>query len=317
MPPSNPSPEPEQGPSGKHDSRSGDRGSSLQLRPALEWSLGELGAIMTRGFEGYPIPVQETADVLAWRLRYDSIDLAISQVAVRRGEPVGIALLASRGSQARLAAMGVEAEARRSGVGRRLLEGCLDHLRQRGYHRLVLEVIEQNPAAVELYRSAGMRVIRRLVGFELATEDHRPSIAAQSDAARLEAVDGHELARHLTPEAEALPWQLRPESLLALGPPARAYALDGAFAILGGASWSRIHLHALWVPPERRRHGLGRQLIQALLAKHPADRWMVAARVPEGLADDFFTALGFERAELSQLEMEMEIEAADGRPGGG
>ena len=97
--------------------------------------------------------------------RVDSVDLASSCIFVRDGTAIGGALIARRGWTSRLAGMAVVPEARRSGVGRAVMHHLLGEAKARKDRRMVLEVIEQNTAAVNLYRAVGFRQIRRLIGF--------------------------------------------------------------------------------------------------------------------------------------------------------
>lgn len=283
----------------------------LELRPAVDFPLSSVAEAMTRGFEGYFVPVNETPEILAWRLRYDSIDLALSRLAFREDRQVGVCLVSPRGREARIAAMGVAREARRSGVGRALMESIAELVRERRYSRLRLEVIEQNQGAVALYRSCGLEVVGRLVGYELEPTESPSHAEAREDVSRLRPIDAQGVAEAIAREAPSLPWQLQPASLLAFGPPARAWALDEARAIVTGARDDTLSIQALWVPSTQRRQGLGRRLLEALLGRYPGRKWTVAARVPEGLADDFATALGFVRSPISQLEMAAELHSED------
>lgn len=58
--------------------------------------------------------------------------------------------------------MMVRAEARRHGIARTLLEGCIGEARRAGLEGLVLTVTEGNDAAVALYASAGFAICGRL-----------------------------------------------------------------------------------------------------------------------------------------------------------
>jgi GNAT superfamily N-acetyltransferase len=49
----------------------------------------------------------------------------------------------------------VEEEARGEGVGRRLIEGCVERARRRGCKRVQLDANERNEGAIALYRSLG------------------------------------------------------------------------------------------------------------------------------------------------------------------
>ena len=74
---------------------------NLELKSMLEYSLAEAVAISNRGFEGYVIHVEFTVPLVADMIRCNAIDLAASRVALRGGEPVGVAMIARRGRRSR------------------------------------------------------------------------------------------------------------------------------------------------------------------------------------------------------------------------
>jgi hypothetical protein len=69
----------------------------------------------------------------------------------------------------------------------------------------------------------------------------------------------------------------------------------------------RIPLTALVVSRDRRRQGWGTCLLHALSASFPGRPWAVSPVVPEPLAAGFFTALGWERQPLCQVEMSLAL----------
>src|SRR2546430_16100258 len=89
----------------------------MEIRSAALYPLSGLAELFTAGFAGYVIPMKMSADTLAERVANEDIDLALSRVVVRGGEELGLALIARRGRESRLAAMGIRAEARSAGTG--------------------------------------------------------------------------------------------------------------------------------------------------------------------------------------------------------
>jgi ribosomal protein S18 acetylase RimI-like enzyme len=77
------------------------------------------------------------------------------------GEPVAVAQVRYRWSvwweaeDCWLEDLYVAPEARREGVGRKLVEAVVDRARERGCRRVELDVSSENPAAMALYRSLG------------------------------------------------------------------------------------------------------------------------------------------------------------------
>lgn len=78
------------------------------------------------------------------------------------GKLVAFTLNAVDGERAYDSGTGVVPSHRRRGLGRAMLDFMTPRLRERGCTQYVLEVIESNTAAVELYRSQGFEETRRL-----------------------------------------------------------------------------------------------------------------------------------------------------------
>jgi ribosomal protein S18 acetylase RimI-like enzyme len=276
--------------------------------PATELSLDDVAALFTRGFEDYLVPIRMTGDGLSQMIRADSIDLAASKVLTENGEPVGFILICTRGWTRRVSAMGVVASGRGRGLGRRLMEHVLTEARERGFRRMMLEVIEQNTSALTLYRHLGFEETRRLVGYECpALSDDAETDLGEGPVDDLKPLDPRELAKVVEYEAPPdLPWQLAAETVAAAGPPALALRLeDRAYALLHGVDDAQreITLATILVPHAVRRQGWGRRMVRALRARFPDRAWRVPARFPENLAAGFFDHVGFRRVPLTQFEM--------------
>ena len=138
---------------------------NLEFPSMADYGLERAAEVLARAFEDYFVRIPFSVASLLQAARADSVDLAASRVFVRNGAAVGGALIARRGWTARLAGMAIVPDARRIGVGRAAVLHLLTEAKARGDRAMVLEGIEQNTAAVELYRACGFKEIRRLVGF--------------------------------------------------------------------------------------------------------------------------------------------------------
>ena len=277
---------------------------SPRIDPASAYTLSALADLFTAGFEGYVIPLRMTAAGLAERIGSEDIDLSLSRVAVSGGRPAGLALLARRGWQSRIAAMGIAPPGRGHGLGRLLLDELLEDARARGDRRMRLEVFESNAPARALYERSGFRMTARLVGYEHAA---LPPLQAPLDE-----VDPASFARHLAADMPAsLPWQLEPASLAA--PPATAccFTIEGtSFAYVSAITERALSLRGVLTVPPARRRGKATRLMRALAARFPGLAISVPPLLPAGLGEPFFAALGFTPGSLTQLEMAFEL-----RPG--
>jgi GNAT superfamily N-acetyltransferase len=260
---------------------------------------------LNRGFADYIVPMRWTPDALQRRMEAESVDGAASFIYRARNAPAaGVCMMARRGRASRVAAFCVSPEARKAGLGRRMLADALACARERGDVRTTLEVIEQNAGAVAFYRALGFTDFRRLYGYRRA--EHAIAAGTPGDsAAALRDIPIAELAdiaaRYETEQAQ---WQLAAATLRALRAPARAYALqDHAYALVSGVRDDGFDLRALIVPPPKQRAGWGSRMIDALAARHPGKACNVAPIVPEGLVDAFFEATGFIRQSINQVEL--------------
>ena len=94
------------------------------------------------------------------------------------GRMVAFTLNGIEGNRAYDSGTGVAISHRRRGLGRRVMEAAIDVLKQRGCTSYVLEVLDSNTRAFELYRSLGFRVTR---GLQCWTFD-QPAAAAEAVA---------------------------------------------------------------------------------------------------------------------------------------
>ena len=226
---------------------------------------------------------------------------------MRDGIPIGLALVARRGWESRIAATVMRLDARGHGSGRALLQRLLRDARARGDRRMRLEVVESNAPARALYERAGFRTTVRLFGYE------HPALAPAEAA--LVPLDPATFARHLAAaEPAPLPWQLEPPSLAAPPSTARCFTVDGtAFVYVASITEREISMRGVLTLPAHRRRGKATQLLRALAAQFPGVPLSVPPLLPEGLGEPFWSALGFRRSPLAQLEMAIQL-ASD--PGG-
>jgi GNAT superfamily N-acetyltransferase len=274
----------------------------FRLESVLDHGLDRALDLLNRGFADYVVPIELDAAELHHLIVEDGIDVSRSRVVYRDGQAVGIALIARRGWTIRLAAMALVPSARGAGVGSWLLGRTIDEAQEHGERAMVLEVIEQNEPALQLYRKSGFRAVRRLVGY-VATPPYEGNETALQGHDSMQEIDVREFARRVSAcGLPDLPWQVSGESLACLGPPNAAYRLDDAFVLLSDPEASQVAVRALLVDPRARRQGQATNLLRALLARSPQKTWRVLELCPEEAGGPFEKA-GFERTSLSQFQM--------------
>ncbi len=266
----------------------------------FDFGLDPAAQVLARGFSDYFVSIPATPAMLLCMVRGDSVDLTASRVAVRDGQPVGAALIARRGWTSRLAGMAIVPEARRSGVGRALMDQLLTEARARGERAMVLEVIEQNAPAVQLYEVCGFQKIRRLIGHGGRLETPQADAAAM---ASLEEIDPRTLAalvaEHGLPD---LPWQISAETIAQATPPALAFRLGPSALLISSPAADTIGIRAIVTERTHRGRGHSLALLRAVIAKFPGKEWRASAIFPEEMGETF-TAAGLARTPLSQWQM--------------
>lgn len=264
--------------------------------PAANYALPDLIKFLNQGFEDYFVPVHFNTATFVNMLRKDGIDLSASIVLIHEDQPCGVAFIARRGWTSRLAAMGIAKETRGKGAGSWLMNILIDQARQRGEREMVLEVIEQNEAAVKLYQKYGFQVVRRLVGWvRKHAEQNKKSDLQDID---LRAVSGL-IAQHGVSD---LPWQLSAESIAQMNPPARAFREEKAYIVVSNPEAEHVAIWSVLVEPEVRGNGYGSGILKSVIANHPGKTWHAPAVFPEEFSKIFEHA-EFTREELSQWQM--------------
>ena len=270
------------------------------FKSVLSFSIPEIAALFTRGFEGYFVPIQMTHAALQTMIRRDGVDLAESRVLIKDNEPIGVALIARRGWTSRLAAMGIVTEARNGGVGTWAMKQLIEEARARGEKEMLLEVIEQNTAGVKLYRKVGFETVRRLVGYKL----ENPQVKSKG---RIEEIDIRELAKLISAHGlKDLPWQLSGETIAQHTPPSRAYRLDDAYCLISNPEAEHVVISSVLVKAGSRGAGLSPVLMRAVFSRFPNKIWRVPAIFPEEMSP-IFEEVGMKREELSQLQMALKL----------
>jgi len=270
----------------------------IRIRPAREFAADLLSGVMDRAFSDYIAGHEEmTPEVFAHFLWKEGIHLAASCVALIDDHPLGIAMMARRGPRSRLAAMAVEPDGRRRGLGATMLDAILEDEARRGQCEMVLECFEENHPAIALYNSRGFEVTQRLYGYSGG------SLPA-GDTDGLEAVDPVRVAAvmmaHGGPE---LSWQTSAPALFHYAPPDMAFRRGAAWAIVTLPDDTRLTLRALVVETEHRGRGQATRMLSALAARYPEREWNTIQVCPEGVGRTFFERRGFERDSLHQVEM--------------
>lgn len=135
---------------------------SIAFRSAASLSLEQVTQAFNLGFTGYYLPMAQTPDGLAQMMRENDVRLEDSAVLYVEGELAGVGLVGVRPPRGWVAGMGVAPRWRGQGIGARLLERLLRHMRAIGLHVAQLEALDVNTPALALYHRMGFHAVRAL-----------------------------------------------------------------------------------------------------------------------------------------------------------
>ena len=273
---------------------------NFDVKSASDYRLPDLVQLLNLGFESYLVPIHFNLSQFLTMLRKDNIDLESSRVLLADKQLYGIALIARRGWNSRLAAMGITTEIRGKGAGSWFMEKLIQEARERADHKMVLEVIETNEPAVHLYTKFGFQVVRRLVS--LIRMD-----ASEGLKSELQEIDLSEAGRLILQYGLSdMPWQLSGKTIALLNPPARAYQKGQAYVVISNPDVEHVIVWSLLVEPDAGRNDLAVDILKSVIANHTGRTWHAPAIWPEEFGNIFEQA-GFHREELSQWQMRLSL----------
>ncbi len=132
----------------RNDLRTGDMGYVIHMHGSLygrEYSYGlQFEVYVAQGFSEF----------------YEGYDAQADRVWVceHNGRIVGFLLVMHRDDAAQLRYFLIEPEYRGIGLGAKLIDMCMEFLRERGYKRCYLWTTDELPAAAHLYKRAGFKL---------------------------------------------------------------------------------------------------------------------------------------------------------------
>ncbi|MFW0764446.1 GNAT family N-acetyltransferase [Trabulsiella odontotermitis] len=263
----------------------------ITVVPATRYSCEQLAAMLGDCFEGYSIPVSLPVPVFAQRFGAEGLSLVDSCVWMDGDNPVAVAIITRRGASSRLAAFAIRPAYRGKGLGKKLLAPLMAALGNEGVEDMWLEVISDNQPGVALYKSLGFTLTQGVFGYQ----GMQPG---QVTARSLQETAVMPLVRTLmSASTERLPWLMDPATFITL--PCRAFVHQQAYAVVSFLA-NKPQLRMLYVAPEWRQRGQGREMLRALNQQFPALATVVS--VPESFAT-LFASAGYMTMPVSQYEM--------------
>jgi ribosomal protein S18 acetylase RimI-like enzyme len=277
---------------------------NFEIVPAGELALAEQARIFNLAFTGYLAGWSEmNAAALVRFLCAQGADLCHSRfLREKKGECISFGYINRTGNIARLASMGTVPRARRSGAAAYLLSQLMDEAKARADEAMILEVFEQNPAAITLYRRHGFRELTRLFGWRRRAEAESESeISIKLREISLLAAS-HAPGAYQYPR---IPWQISQYAMakLAVG---RAYKIDNVHVVIGDPDLDSIRVQGLFWNDENGWHA-PRKALAAVLRRFPKREFVAPAIFPAQFGTEIFERLGFTRESLNQFLMRRDL----------
>ena len=275
---------------------------NLEVVAAHELSLAEQANVFNAAFAGYVAgSFHMDASSLATFISGHGVDLCYSRFARdSKGALVSFGFINRTGNVTRLAGMGTIPGARRTGAAKFLVEHLLDEASARGDAAMVLEVIEQNPPAVALYRCCGFREVGRLFGWRINAGRKQSSTFDLREIPTTEA-----LGLAATLDYPELPWQISRHAAAKVVS-GRAFSANDTAIVIGPPTGVAVRIHAFLGTNGANWKSL-RSLTSSVLAKFPAHEFFAPAVYPKQFGTEIFEPLDFRKEPLSQFLMRKEL----------
>jgi ribosomal protein S18 acetylase RimI-like enzyme len=223
------------------------------IRALAESDFDLVHRTFVEAFSDYVLPMAIAAEQLREMLTRRAW-VPEASIAVFEGERmVAFTLNGIEGPRGYDSGTGVVPSHRRHGLGRRVMEESFRVLREHGVREYVLEVIDANVKAAELYRSLGFSEVRGLQCWRYESQSLR--------AAESQSVGTWPRGRSAALRLDVLPsWQNTPSSIARARDP-HVVLGDGRGHVVLFPSNGDVPL--LFVEPEERRKGRGTRLLEA------------------------------------------------------
>lgn len=137
--------------------------STIGLIPASAFSFQELTDAYNHTRVDYLVPMPMNANKLREYVEFYDVDMDASAVAVDGQEILGLAMLGVRDRRAWITRLGIIQRRRRRGAGQTLVTHLVEQAREKKADHIVIEVIDNNTPAHNLFVKNGFLETRKLL----------------------------------------------------------------------------------------------------------------------------------------------------------
>jgi ribosomal protein S18 acetylase RimI-like enzyme len=272
---------------------------NFEIVPAVDISLDEQARVANAAFAEYVGGWHEMdAAAIGRFLMLQGADLFYSRFVRVNGELAGFGYITRIGNVLRLGGMAIIPSARGSGVAGYLLSHLFEEAQANRDATMMLEVIEQNPRAIALYRRHGFREITRLVGWRRPSEDGRErtgDVGALGEIAVLDA-----LHTPTAPDYPDIPFQISRHSVAKVAK-TRAFSHGTVRVIISDPETPPVRVHALFSATQNWDEL--RAALDAVMRRFGGLEFFAPPVWPEEFGANVFEPLGFAREPITQFLM--------------
>jgi hypothetical protein len=167
---------------------------------------------------------------------------------------------------------------------------------------MMLEVIEQNPRAIALYRRHGFREITRLVGWRRKPDDGRERMGDISALREIAVLDA--LHSPTTRDYPEIPFQISRHSVAKVAK-TRALQRGGVRVVISDPETPPVRVHALFSATEDWVES--RAAVDAVMTRFADLEFFAPPVWPEEFGSNVFEPLGFAREPITQFLMQRDF----------
>jgi ribosomal protein S18 acetylase RimI-like enzyme len=270
----------------------------FEIVPAAAVPLDEQARLANAAFAGYVGGwVEMDAISFARFLMIQGADLFHSRLVRVNGTLAGFGYITRTANVVRLSGMALIPAARGTGAAAELLLRLFAEAQENRDEAMILEVIEQNPRAIALYRRHGFREITRLVGWRRSV-DEAPAAGPMPPLQPMPVLEA--LRSSAVREYPEIPWPISRHAIARV-PKTSAFSAGDVRVVISDTEATPLRIHGLlsasgdW---DELRAAVG-----ALTALFPERELFAPPIWPEEYGANLFEPLGFKREPISQFLM--------------
>jgi len=255
----------------------------IEIKPLSETSFEKIHGAFAKSFEDYVEPFDLTKDQLKYMVERRGCNYELSFGAFDGDKLVGLTLNGigqwNEKPTAYDTGTGIIKEYRRKGIAARMFNESLPVLRSSNIDQYLLEVIQTNTAAVDLYTKMGFRITREFDYYEIWKDNIKTQDAETKD---IENDDEIEIKKIETPNWELFNsfWEFVPSwqnSIASINRKLNHFEILGVFnnRVLSGYGIIEKHtgvIPQLAISAHYRRKGLAAKLFYSLLNQTNSDK---------------------------------------------